>query len=148
MTYSNMQNALNQYNKVGAQSGVIDASPHRLVQMLMEGALDKILTAKGYLQRREIAEKGRHISWAISIINGLSASLDQEQGGEIAANLAALYEYMCKRLLDANINDSAETLDEVAELMRQIKAGWDAIPEVLEATQGRDPASMSKAIAK
>ena len=135
MTNSRMQSALSKYNQIGTQSGVTDASPHRLVQMLMEGALDKILMAKGYLQRGDTAEKGRHISWAISIINGLSASLDQEQGGEIATNLAALYEYMCQRLLKANINDSAEILDEVADLMRQIKAGWDAIPDALEAVQ-------------
>ena len=131
MNQSNMQNALNQYSKVGTESGVADADPHRLIQMLMEGALDKISVAKGFMQRGETAEKGRHISWAISLINGLSVSLDRDQGGEIAQNLSDLYEYMCNRLLEANINNNLAYLDEVADLMRQIKSGWNAVPELL-----------------
>lgn len=122
-------NALKQYSKVGTNTQVAAANAHRLVQMLMEGALDKIAIAKGHMQRGNIAEKGRHISWAISIINGLSASLDMEKGGEISERLSALYEYMVIQLLAANVENQVEYLDEVAKLMLEIKAGWDGIPE-------------------
>lgn len=122
-------NALKQYSKVGTNTQVAAANAHRLVQMLMEGALDKIAIAKGHMQRGNIAEKGRHISWAISIINGLSASLDMEKGGEISERLSALYEYMVIQLLAANVENKVEYLDEVAKLVLEIKAGWDGIPE-------------------
>ncbi|OGT22440.1 MAG: flagellar export chaperone FliS [Gammaproteobacteria bacterium RBG_16_57_12] len=125
------KSALNQYSRVGTESGVANADPHRLIQMLMEGALEKISVAKGCMQRGEVSEKGRQISWAISIINGLAAGLDMEKGGEIAQNLNALYDYMCGRLLESNIHNKVEYLDEVSELMHQIKAGWDAIPRIL-----------------
>lgn len=124
---AHMNNALSQYAKVGTNSGVAAASPHRLIQMLMEGAMEKIATAKGHMQRGEIEQKGRYISWAISIINGLSSSLDMEQGGELAERLATLYQYMNEQLFKANIENDSEKLDEVANLMRDIKAGWDGI---------------------
>src|SRR4030065_886609 len=110
------KSALNQYSRVGTESGVANADPHRLIQMLMEGALEKISVAKGCMQRGEVSEKGRQISWAISIINGLAAGLDMEKGGEIAQNLNALYDYMCGRLLESNIHNKVEYLDEVSEL--------------------------------
>lgn len=66
--------------------------------MLMAGALDKIATAKGHMLHENMSEKGRHISWAISIISGLQSSLDMESGGEVSANLDNLYDYMVRRL--------------------------------------------------
>ena len=126
MTYGS---GLDQYRKVSAQSEVEFADPHRLIQMLMEGALEKIAKAKTYMQHDETEEKGRHVSWAISIIDGLRMSLDMEKGGEIAANLDALYDYMNRRLVQANAENNPSYLDEVASLMKEIKSGWDAIPE-------------------
>ncbi len=122
-----MNNALNQYAKVGTSSGVEAASPHRLIQMLMEGAMEKIVTAKGLMLRGELDQKGRYISWAISIINGLSSSLDMEQGGELAERLSTLYQYMNEQLFKANLENNPDLLDEVANLMRDIKLGWDGI---------------------
>jgi flagellar protein FliS len=127
MTYSNPRSALNQYNQVGARSAEMETSPHRLVQMLLEGALDKIAIAKGHIDRGEAAEKGRYISWAISIVGGLRASLDKSAGGEIAENLDRLYDYMERRLLQANVESDDSTLDEVARLLLEIKSGWDQI---------------------
>lgn len=122
-------NALSEYSKVGAQSGVESASPHRLIQMLMEGALDKLAIAKGFIQQGNIAGKGAHISWAIAIIDGLKTSLDKSAGGEIAENLDALYDYMQRTLLQANLDNNIDQLDEVMSLMQTIKSGWDDIPE-------------------
>ena len=91
------------YSNVSAHSGVEAASPHRLVAMLMDGALGKIAAARGYMERGEIATKGEMLSLAISIIEGLRGSLDTKAGGELANNLEALYEYMANRLLEANL---------------------------------------------
>jgi len=129
MSYSNARNPIKQYNQVGVQSKVESASPHRLIQMLFEGALEKIAQAKGNIQQGKIAEKAALISWAIAIVQGLQSSLDLEVGGEVAENLDALYEYMQKQLLHANIKNDVSLLDEVTKLLNTIKDGWDAIPE-------------------
>jgi len=95
----------------------------------MEGALDKVSTAKGQVERGDMEGKSKQISWAISIINGLRSSLDMEAGGEIAVNLEDLYSYMTRRLIDANVENNAEALDEVSGLMLEIKGAWDSMPE-------------------
>ncbi|MFO7604003.1 MAG: flagellar export chaperone FliS [Gammaproteobacteria bacterium] len=129
MNMAKLHSAVQQYNQVGVASSVESASPHRLIQMLMAGALEKIAIAKGYMERQEIAKKGSHISWAISIIDGLRASLNLEQGGEIAQNLDDLYDYMTRRLARANVENNTDLLDEVASLLRTIKGAWDEIPD-------------------
>jgi len=100
--YSGQRSGLNQYQKVESQSTAAFASPHRLIQMLMDGALEKISRAKGYMEQKNIPKKGEFIGWAISIIEGLRVSLDFEKGGEISENLNALYDYMERRLAEAN----------------------------------------------
>ena len=124
-----VRNALDQYSRNAVQTGVESASPHRLTQMLMEGALDKIAAAKGNMERGEIQAKGDQIGSAISILEGLRSSLDLEKGGEIAHNLDDLYTYMERRLLDAHRNNDLAILDEVSDLLRQIKGAWDAIAD-------------------
>ena len=121
--------AMKQYQGAGMKTVVEDATPHRLIQMLMDGALDKIASARGFMERGDLAQKGAHISWAVSIIDGLRVSLDKSVGGEIAQNLEDLYAYMMMRLTEANLNNKTENLDEVAGLLRQIKGAWDAIPD-------------------
>ena len=128
--------ALRQYQEIDVQSSLEDANPHQLIQMLLEGGLDRIAKAKGAVLRRDTAKKCHYITLAMNIINGLSGSLDLEAGGEIADNLAALYDYMARRLLEANVVSSPRSpdperaipiLDEVAALLTQIKSGWEAI---------------------
>jgi flagellar protein FliS len=120
--------ALEGYGRGAIESEVNFASPHRIIQMLMEGALTRVATAKGCIERGEFEEKSRQISWGINIIDGLRASLDKSQGGDIAENLDSLYEYMTRRLQDAGVNNDISILDEVASLLSEIKAGWDEIP--------------------
>lgn len=120
--------AMQQYRQNHVQGGVETASPHRLVQMLMEGVQDKLRAAKGFMASNNIAKKGEHISWAISIIDSLRACLNVEQGGQVAENLSGLYDYMEIRLLEANIKNDPAIIDEIGQLMAQIKSGWDAIP--------------------
>jgi flagellar protein FliS len=120
--------ALEGYGRSAVESEVNFASPHRIIQMLMEGALAKIATAKGCIERGEAAEKVRQITWGMNIISGLRSSLDQQKGGEIASNLDSLYEYMGRRLQEASINNDVAALEEVASLLGEIKSGWDEIP--------------------
>ena len=124
----NASAAMQQYQQNYIHGGTATASPHRLVQMLMEGALDKILASKRFMAVNDIAKKGENISWTISIVDSLRSCLNLESGGEFAQNLAALYDYMEQRLLEANIKNDPKLLDEVAQLILQIKSGWDAIP--------------------
>lgn len=127
MNMAKMHKAVQQYNRVGVSSSIESASPHRLIEMLMNGALEKIAFAKGYMERGNIAEKGGHISWAISIVDGLRASLDLETGGEIATNLDDLYDYMTRRLARANVENNPDILDEVASLMGSVKNAWEQV---------------------
>ncbi|MEH6349696.1 flagellar export chaperone FliS [Pseudomonas sp. 3JA] len=119
--------ALRQYQKIGAQAQTSEASPHRLVQMLMEGGLDRIAQAKGAMERNDIASRGVLISKAIGIVGGLREGLDLENQAESVAELDALYTYMMKRLAEANVKADVKLLDEVADLLRTVKEGWDAI---------------------
>lgn len=120
-----------QYRQIGAYSGVAYADPHQQVCMLMDGALERIAQAKGALQRNEIAEKGTLLGKAVAIIGGLQGCLDHAAGGEIAAGLDALYDYMQRRLLHANLHNDEAALDEVARLLREIRDAWMAIPPEL-----------------
>lgn len=122
-----MNSALNSYSDYGYNSEIEYADPHRLIQMLFEGVLKRISFAKGAMQRKQIAEKGKFISQAIEIVGGLRASLDVENGGDIAANLDSLYEYISRRLVTANLKNSEEMLDEVSGLLLDVKTAWDAI---------------------
>lgn len=150
MNYANNHAAMNKYAQVSNQSTAAFANPHRLIQMLMEGALEKISKAKGFLKNGNIAKKGEHISWAISIIEGLRVSLDHSQGGQISENLENLYIYMNSRLTQANLKNSLEMLDEVTTLLIDIKSGWDAIPQDViddhaKSAAGQHPESLAKA---
>jgi len=132
MNYSSRQESkLESYINIGVQASIEAASPHRLIQMLMEGALEKIHLAKGNMLRGETSLKGSHIAWAISIVDGLRLSLDKDAGGEFAENLDALYDYMGRRLVEANLENNVEMLDEVAGLINEIKSAWDVVPDLL-----------------
>jgi flagellar protein FliS len=123
----NAMAAMRQYQNVNTQAQAVDASPHRLIQMLMEGGLTRIAQARGAMERQQTAIKGELIGKAIAIIGGLREGLDLQQGGELAANLDSLYHYMVSRLLEANVKNEVAPLDEVAGLLRNVKSGWDAI---------------------
>lgn len=123
----NAMTAMKQYQRVSVQSEVFEASPHRLIQMLMDGGLERIAQARGAIQREKFADKGELIGKAISIIGGLREPLDHEVGGELSQNLDSLYEYMIRRLLEANRSNDIAALDEVSSLLREVKSGWDGI---------------------
>ncbi len=121
------QNALAQYKKINTESALEGASPHRLIQMLMNGALDRLAQARGALQREDIPQKGLMLGKAVSILGGLQASLDKNTNTEVAANLDRLYDYMQRRLLEANVKNDLTMVDEVVALLTPVKEAWDEI---------------------
>lgn len=130
------QSALAQYKRINTESALEGASPHQLIQMLLNGALDRLAQARGAMQRKEIAQKGLLIGKAISILGGLQASLDESADAQITANLDSLYDYMQRRLLEANVKNEVALIDEVTDLLLEIKGGWDAIaPNPTQATE-------------
>lgn len=143
MSYDNVRSPLKKYSQTAVESGIENATPHRLVQMLMEGALEKIATAKGHMIRHQFEAKGRQVNWAVSIINGLRMSLNKEDGGELVRNLDNLYDYLVRRLMTANRDNDPGILDEVASLIGEIKTGWDAIPAILERERPKETAEMA-----
>ena len=126
-----MQNsaAMNQYKQVDVQAAVGNADPHTLIQMLINGAIERLNKAKMHMKQNNIAQKGESVSRAISIIDGLRTSLDMEKGGEIAKNLESLYDYMQRQLLSANMDNKVENIEEVLSLMIEIRSGWASIPQ-------------------
>ena len=123
----NAMTAMRQYQSVNNQAQAISADPHRLIQMLMEGGLTRLAQARGAMERDQTALKGELLSKAIGIVGGLRQALDVQKGGEIAENLDRLYEYMTTRLMEANLKNDPAIVEEVSDLLREIKSGWDAI---------------------
>ena len=122
--------AMRQYNEVGTGAS-IEASPHKLIDMLLGATLDRLAAARGCMLRAERPGKLAAVSSAVAIIEHLRITLDMQAGGEIAQNLMRLYDYMVRRLLKANADDSPVMIEEVAGLVRELKAGWEAMPAVM-----------------
>lgn len=147
-----MQNA---YGRSALETEVSVASPHKLILMLYDGALQAIRMAKIPMQEKRYADKGKLISKSIAIIDdGLRASLNTEVGGELAQNLDALYEYCSQRLLQANLKNDVALLDEVEALLIELREAWAGIqpaaatpqaPAAPASTPGRGPMSYGEA---
>ncbi|PZN32760.1 MAG: flagellar export chaperone FliS [Proteobacteria bacterium] len=127
-TYSRAS-SLAAYQSAAAHGGVAASDPHRLIVMLMDGALERIHGARGCIERGELGEKARLINRAVSIVGELRGSLDMSAGGQIAHNLSDLYEYICHRLLKATSDNDIAILDEAARLLGEIRDAWLAIPQ-------------------
>ncbi|KTD52402.1 flagellar protein FliS [Legionella rubrilucens] len=119
--------AVNQYKSIELQTRIESASPHQLIDLLLQGARSHIATAQGNIQRNQISEKGEHIGKAISIIEGLKTSLNHEKGGELASNLDKLYDYVQQILLKANIDNNVELLTQSNLLLAEIHEAWQQI---------------------
>ena len=136
----------NAYAKVGLETGVVASSPHQLIVMLFDGALSAVRAAAVHMQAGQIEKKGNAISKAIMIVeNGLRASLDKKAGGQIADSLDALYDYMGRRLLEANITNQPKILDEVIALLAELKGAWEAIGDKVNPVPASAPAARAMA---
>lgn len=122
------QSGVNVYAKIGIETGVLAASPNKLIIMLYEGAIAACQSAIVHMQNKDIQNKGAVLSKAIMIIeSGLRLSLDKKAGGEVAASLDSLYAYMSNRLAIANIRNQPELVHEVIKLLTDLKSAWEAI---------------------
>jgi flagellar protein FliS len=132
--YSHGHTGANAYARVGVQTGVMGASPHQLIVMLYQGARQAIAQARMHVQQNNVSARGASISKAINIIeSGLQQALNKEVGGEIAARLDALYTYMSRRLLEANLKQDEKMLMEVDNLLATLEEAWIGIgPEVAQ----------------
>lgn len=123
--FGTQRNRAAAYASVQVETGVGAADPHKLITMLFDGAILALTRAEAALQADKVADKGEALSKAIRIIDGgLKASLDQSAGGELAGRLAALYDYMCERLLYANANNNAAAIAEVSSLLASLREAW------------------------
>ncbi len=116
-----------EYSQVNLQTQVTEADPHKLIQMLLEGALTRLSAAKAFIDHKKYEEKNERIANVVDIVSTLQESLDKEKGGEIAENLEQLYDYITRRLWDANRLNDNDIINEVMSLILEIKSGWEGI---------------------
>lgn len=120
----NQQTAIKSYAKVQYRSNVEVASPHKLVDMLFEGAIDRIVQAKGAMQHKQVELKGHKINSAISIVGGLRESLNTDEGGDLAFNLDNLYVYIQSLLFQGHTKNDEKKLDEAITLLNDLRSAW------------------------
>jgi flagellar protein FliS len=118
-----------EYSQVSLQTEVMEADPHKLIQLLLEGALTRLAMAKKFMEMGDHESKNEKIGRAVDIICALQESLDHDKGGEVSANLERLYDYMTRRLFDANRLNDVDIVNEVMGLLLEVKAGWEGIRE-------------------
>lgn len=126
--YGSSRHYAEQYRKLGVAASVTEADPHKLVSLLFAGACQRIRLAQASLVQGDQARKGKAIGEACAILGHLNGSLDHQAGGEIAANLSSLYEYVMQRLTEANLHNDESALAESLNLIGEIQSAWDAIP--------------------
>lgn len=115
------------YQSVSAHSAVTNADPHGLVQILMDAAITRMMTARTCIERGEITRKATLLHSAVILIAELRGNLDLTKGGPLAQNLSDLYEYLTRRLIHANLNSDAAAVTEALSLLDEIRGAWVAI---------------------
>lgn len=116
------------YASVGLETKVMSASPEELITLLLDGARAAIIKARLHLNNGQIAERGQAISRAIDIVDsGLKASVNAEQGGEVAQSLITSYELIIRHLMLANMHASDEHLTIAENMLKDIAEAWREI---------------------
>ena len=124
-----MRGSLQAYKKVSVDSQLTAASPHKIVQMLMAGAIERLIQGKAAMQAGNIPVKGERLGKALNIIISLRSCLSMSDGGDIAKNLDQLYEFMIMQISEANHKNDSQPIDDVIDIIREIKSAWDQIPD-------------------
>lgn len=121
------------YQQVNLESEITNATPYQLIGILFKGALSALKRGEIFMQQNNISEKGKEISKAINIIDsGLKQALNYDEGGELATNLASLYDYMVMRLLNANLENNVTYVQEVYQLLSDIASAWQQIGATMD----------------
>lgn len=137
MSYGYMRNASTMYQTTRAAGSVEGADPHQLTLMLLDGAIERINQGLGCMRVGNVAGKGEKLSKAVAIVGELRDTLDLKAGGELAVRLNALYDYVTRRLLHAQLNDDGRALEETVRLLTPVRDGWSGIrDEYLKNRQG------------
>jgi flagellar secretion chaperone FliS len=137
MNYATMRNASALYRQTRAQGSVEGADRHQLVAMLLDGLVDRISQARGHIMHKDIAAKGQAFSKAIGILGELRRSLNHDVEPVLTGRLDALYDYISRRLIHAQLNDDLRALDESERLIAPIRQAWHAIRGEFLAEQGK-----------
>ncbi|HTC26477.1 flagellar export chaperone FliS [Dyella sp.] len=137
MSYATMRNASALYRQTRAQGSVEGADRHQLVAMLLDGLVDRISQARGHIMHKDIAAKGQAFSKAIGILGELRRSLNHDVEPVLTGRLDALYDYISRRLIHAQLNDDLRALDESERLIAPIRQAWHAIRGEFLAEQGK-----------
>lgn len=119
--------AVNVYGSTGLHSGITDASPEKLIELLLDGVTSRLNGAVAAMQAGEIAKKGELVGKALGIIDYLRAILDYEAAPDFVSNLTELYSYMERRVMKANFDNDPAALSEVVDLLNEIRSGWSAV---------------------
>ena len=140
--------AANAYQRINVETSMHTMDQHQLVSLLYEGVLNAIATARGALARGDVLAKVNAISKAVRILEeGLSTSLDKVDGGELAENLGALYDYCMRRLILANARNDDAIMQEVMRLIEPVAQGWNEIKKTGTAASSDEPATYTNATA-
>ncbi len=141
MTYGYARNASAVYQDNSARGSVEGADRHQLTNMLFDGVIDRISQARGAMRRGDVPAKGMHFSKALAIIGELRGSLDHGAGGTLASRLDALYDYVSRRLLHAQLNNDERAIDEAIDLLTPVRDAWRQIRNTYLASQGQATAA-------
>jgi len=120
---------LNQYQQTSVETGLENATPYKLVSMLYDGVMDNLALAKGAMSRQDYQLKAEKLNKAVLIIGSLRSGIDKVNGGEVAENYEALYNYINRKLLEASAKNDEAILDEVTTLVRELRDAWALMPE-------------------
>ena len=123
--------AIESYGQVKVSTGASQANNVELIQMLFDGLIESLSTAKGHIQHNNVSEKSKAIARASRIVLGLQGALDFEKGGDLAANLNELYNYVTRRLLHVNARNDLQALEEIHRLMMEIRSAWETVPALI-----------------
>jgi flagellar protein FliS len=126
--------AIESYGQVKVSTGASQSNNVELIQMLFDGLIESLSTAKGHIQHNNVSEKSKAIARASRIVLGLQGALDFEKGGELAGNLNELYNYITRRLLHVNARNDLAALDEIHSLMTEIRSAWETVPALIPRT--------------
>ncbi len=129
------QRALASYGDVKVSTGVAGADNVQLIQMLFDGLIESLATARGHIEHGMINEKSKALARAGRIIVGLQGALDFDKGGDISRNLNELYSYVTRRLFHVNAHNDLAALAEVHSLMNEIRGAWAMVPQLVPAAQ-------------
>ena len=135
MTNAYMRQASAMYQQTSVAGQVEDADPHKLIAMLLECAINRIAQARAHLGHGDIPAKGTKVTKAVAIVNELRSSLNHEAGGTLAGRLDALYDYINRRLLFAQLNNDDRALAECIGLLEPVRDGWNGIRDAYLASR-------------